>query len=1128
MSSTDAGTVRSDDPNLPGAEDPTVHTTPPDGSGGGGGGGGTEPGPGISGVAPADGTSITETAQVAATLTPRAETTVTSWTVTIRPAGTPVGGPQEQTLDAWSDEGSASALAIESASTDAPHATIDATTLANGTWTLAIAATDDGGGTTRSESSVIVEGRAKYGRFSITFEDMSANVGGLPVHVRRTYDTLNRLDPGDFGHGWNLELATFDVDVNRPLGEGGWEQYSCGSGVFFVPLCYRSTRPHFVTVTWPDGRVETFDFTPEGLNTFYSVPAIPAYTGRGSATSTLEAAPEDLSAAYLKDGNIYAGSFGEQGIYDPDRFVLTDTAGTRYLLDRDRGLVQAEDRFGNTVTVTADGIRSSLGPEITIARDTQGRIDAVTGPGDRTVAYVRDANGELVSVTDPEDEVTTLQYEDHYLASIDDPTPGVFRRLDYDEDGRLRSITAADDSVTYVTADPGTRTETSTSADGRLTTITSLDDRGNPIRVTQVHDGLERTTEFDFDANDRLIARIDPGDRRWSVDYDDIGRPLHVTDPDGDDITITYDEFGDLETWTDGEDRTWHYTYDSLGALESIVPPSGAAKTIHYENDSNGRMTRRTDPDGTYTAWTYDGAGRVRTEETAAGTTTFTYDDAGNLITEAGPAGTFTRTYDDRGNQLTESGPDGSFTWTYDAKDRVRTAIGPGGSVSYTYDDIGNLTEITGPDGVTTIGHDGMGRMTTRTGPDRQESWTYDGAGRTATHTVGAETFTYTWNEDDRVGRVERSDGTAAALGWGPDGRPASIVDDRLGTVTYDWDASGDLLAMTRDRTRTEYVYDADGELSGRNVATIEPVLTAMAMPSATAAAAPAAELVVPTAAELRAWYNMPSPVDTRAFAGTRPAPTQTSSRGGGGGVLGEYAMLLQWAVAGTLTIGTAVVLDETLEAVASSISTRVPADHRRPAPTEPEERPRPKDVPKPATDDPTPEPRTEERECKASRGPNRIDYKPTTTFGGVAAASGAVAVLSATQASDGSVEGEEGTYPAVGWRNPSGNLTHRGHLIGRDFGGEDSVRNIVAQFRTTNLSTYKRAENAVRRQILDHCNSVHVDVDVIYHDGTKDVDQLWAENRLPADSFTFIATSDTGPVYLGPNPILNRQAGMP
>ena len=77
-----------------------------------------------------------------------------------------------------------------------------------------------------------------------------------------------------------------------------------------------------MTVTWPDGRTETFDFTPKGLNTFFGIPAIPSYTGRPGTTSRLEAAPGDSGAGWRGDGNLYSGGFGEGPIYDPQQFVL--------------------------------------------------------------------------------------------------------------------------------------------------------------------------------------------------------------------------------------------------------------------------------------------------------------------------------------------------------------------------------------------------------------------------------------------------------------------------------------------------------------------------------------------------------------------------------------------------------------------------------------------------------------------------------------------------------------------------------------------------------------------------------------------------------------------------------------
>lgn len=235
------------------------------------------------------------------------------------------------------------------------------------------------------------------------------------------------------------------------------------------------------------------------------------------------------------------------------------------------------------------------------------------------------------------------------------------------------------------------------------------------------------------------------------------------------------------------------------------------------------------------------------------------------------------------------------------------------------------------------------------------------------------------------------------------------------------------------------------------------------------------------------------------------------------------YVPLLQWAVAGTLTIGTAVVLDETLEAVANSISTRVPADHRRPAPTEPEQRPREDNPPKPLPEDPQPEPDERDRQCRSGkRGPNEVEYLPTTTFGPDQdeVATGAVALIAATGGTDPTAQGDKPAHDPVGWR--PGNEVHRGHLIARDFGGDGQVHNIVAQFQSTNLRTYANAEEAVRTEVNKRCNPVLLDVTVAYHDGTESVDALWAKDRLPADSFRFDAVSDTGPVYAAS--ILNRR----
>ncbi len=295
----------------------------------------------------------------------------------------------------------------------------------------------------------------------------------------------------------------------------------------------------------------------------------PLYTARPGSTSRLEPAPGDQAAGAPdpSDGNIYRGGFGEGAVYDPSRFVLAAKDGTRYLLDMGSGLVEATDRLSNKVTVSAAGITSSSGPSITFHRDASGRIDELQGPGGAKVAYGYVADGNLGSVTSG-GTVTGFGYKPgHYLEQVDDPGPGLFRSLSYTPDGRLEAITDAAGGVTQVSVDPEQRTEAVTSRDGRLTTLSSFDARGNLSSLSQVHDGTTRTSSFEYDANDQLTARVDPGLKRWSATYDDRRNLTSLREPDGDEVTMTYDGNSALTSWTDGEHRNTTYVYDDQGAL---------------------------------------------------------------------------------------------------------------------------------------------------------------------------------------------------------------------------------------------------------------------------------------------------------------------------------------------------------------------------------------------------------------------------------------------------------------------------------------------------------------------------------------------------------------------------------
>jgi RHS repeat-associated protein len=746
----------------------TVTWVPGDDEGPPDDGGSANPGPKLVSISPADGTTVTDPSSLTAVLQPQAGTTAGPWRVTIRPAGSSRGGQQEQEL--------ATGTGTE------VTARLDPTTLANGVWMVAIATQGSDGGTSTHQTSVIVDGRLKLGRMGVTYQDLNVPMAGIPIQVLRSYDTLNRAGSGEFGYGWRLQVANFRVASNGPLGQGGWEQYSCGGGLIFVPLCYRSSRPHYVAVTWPDGRVESFDFTPKGLSTFFPIGAIPAYTARPGTTSTLSPAPGDSEASWGGDGNLNAGGFGGDGIYNPSRFLLTAKDGTRYLLDVRSGLVEATDRNHNTLSVREDGIFSSAGPDVTFERDGSGRITKLTDPNNKPIVYGYDADGDLISVTDQNGHTTSHGYQPgHFLAETKGERGPPLRTYGYDADGRLERVTDADGHVTRVDIDLGERTETVVGPDPRLTTITSYSELGDPIRRRRIAGGTTITTEATYDTQGHRTSRTDGLGRIWRADWDEAGNLTKVTDPAGGVASIAYDEFASPTVITEATGAVTRLAYDDRGNLAKVTDAAGHTRTFGY--DDRGNQISETDATGAVTRREYDADGRlIKSTDPEGHATSYSYDDSGKLATTTDPLDHTTRhTYDAVGNLRVTTDPLGRRTeWRYDDRDRVVAKIDAAGhTTSYAYDEVGNLTKQTDPLGRdTTYAYDQTNRLIREVDPaSAASSYTYDGFGR----------FT---SQEDPIGRV-------TTFGYDAADQLTELTLPNGGRYVYEYDARGNQTAET-------------------------------------------------------------------------------------------------------------------------------------------------------------------------------------------------------------------------------------------------------------------------------------------------------------------------------------------
>ena len=63
-----------------------------------------------------------------------------------------------------------------------------------------------------------VEGNMKIGHFTITYTDLDIPVAGIPMTIRRTYDSRDK-SVGDFGVGWTLDVVNVEVQEGTKLHE---------------------------------------------------------------------------------------------------------------------------------------------------------------------------------------------------------------------------------------------------------------------------------------------------------------------------------------------------------------------------------------------------------------------------------------------------------------------------------------------------------------------------------------------------------------------------------------------------------------------------------------------------------------------------------------------------------------------------------------------------------------------------------------------------------------------------------------------------------------------------------------------------------------------------------------------
>ncbi|MBI4820421.1 MAG: RHS repeat protein [Deltaproteobacteria bacterium] len=688
--------------------------------------------------------------------------------------------------------------------------TVDGTLLVNGLMTLRVVAKDINGQTSYDERPIGVDGGAKIGVVQLSFTDMTIPVAGVPLTITRTYDSRVKTKQ-DFGIGWSLGMSAIGkVFHNRKPGDGWSITKKIGFG---NPLCSQVTelKRHITEVRL--GERTHFRFKPVITET---AGGLGFCEGRMEFVQTGGTRPGAKLEIIGKEPFVYQQNDATE-LRDWDDLTVAEVANVRLTtpegnvidLNERLGVTRFQDRNGNSVEVTRNGLIHNLGLGLPFERDIMGRITRITDPMGFSTKYEYDGNGDLRVFSDQEDHRTEFHYSNafpHHLDEIVNALGITVQRNEYDQHGRLIAVTDALQNRSLFEHGLAARVEIAIDP-GRNRTQFEYDDRGN---VTAISNALGDRTEFTFDDQNNIVEMKDA-----------LGRLAF----------FSYDENRNLLSRTNVEGDTTRFTYNSLNQV--LTSSDGLGLIVRNEYDARGNITLAQDASGATISYDYDAIGQVRLVTDALGRQSSLVRDAlGRPIEVAGFGGEVSRTtYDPNGNSLTESltppdpqpgEPDLKMSFAYSATGEIESIVGlsPGVEVQFDHDAAGRVRYVTGF-GLGTVEFllDDAGRQVARVDPDgsvtRDE---LDYAGRVRVH-VSAE-GRRTAHEFDELGRVKRStlsDGISSrSVSYDQIGRPVSSTDERgvTSSITYGLRTQ---TVVNGNGERTVLRFDGRGRVASRS-----------------------------------------------------------------------------------------------------------------------------------------------------------------------------------------------------------------------------------------------------------------------------------------------------------------------
>lgn len=301
------------------------------------------------------------------------------------------------------------------------------------------------------------------------------------------------------------------------------------------------------------------------------------------------------------------------------------------------------------------------------------------------------------------------------------------------------------------------------------------DERGNTfttfrdplLNITSVIDPLNHVEKRDYDKNNNMIAFTNALNQTSTRTYDAAERLIKSIDAMGSAVEYNYDKNGNLISIKDQRQNQTLFTYDANDLPISSTDPFGVE--LKTARDALGRILETTNGRGCVVSYSYDKDGMVTKKSYDGKTaTTYSYDKIGNLVSVKDATG--------------------KLTFSYDAAGRIVKILYPGGHIlSFAYDKAGNLITVNYPGGLTV-------------------KYTYTARNQISGVTWESFSIKYSYDPVGNLIEESRSNGTVTTYDYDANNRLTSITHRKGSTVIASMDYGRDALGNTITETRSPLV----------------------------------------------------------------------------------------------------------------------------------------------------------------------------------------------------------------------------------------------------------------------------------------------------------------------------------